>query len=41
MADVRKKAWRKPEVRILEAGAAENQNNPTGSDGATTGPKRS
>jgi len=41
MAEARKKVWRKPEVRVIEAGSAENQNSNHGSDGATTGPKRS
>ena len=41
MAEARKKEWRKPEVRVIEAGSAENTSNPTGSDGATTGPKKS
>ena len=35
-----KKAWRKPEVRKIEAGAAENQPG-RGDDGATSGPKGS
>lgn len=35
-----KKAWRKPEVRKIEAGAAES-NPGNGSDGATTGSKGS
>ena len=37
MADVSKKAWRKPEVRVLEAGAAESNNKGTHSDGGTKG----
>lgn len=35
-----KKVWRKPEVRKIEAGAAENTPG-SGDDGARTGPKGS
>lgn len=35
MADVVKKAWRKPEVRVLHAGAAETTNKGTHPDGGT------
>lgn len=36
-----RKPWTKPVVKQLDAGAAENTNTGTFSDGATTGPKRS
>jgi hypothetical protein len=40
MADV-KKAWRKPELRTLEAGAAETTNTGVPADGAAKGPNKS
>jgi hypothetical protein len=35
MADVKKKVWRKPEVRVLDAGSAETTSKGTHSDGGT------
>jgi hypothetical protein len=37
---VARKEWRKPEVKVIVAGSAESAN-VTGSDGATTGTKKS
>ena len=41
MAEARKKVWRKPEVRVIEAGSAEHTTTGSNNDGASTGPKRS
>jgi hypothetical protein len=37
---VAKKDWRKPEVKVIAAGSAESAN-VSGTDGATTGTKKS
>lgn len=37
MAHVAKKAWRKPEVRVLEAGSAEAKNKGSTPDGGKSG----
>jgi len=37
MADVVKKAWRKPDVRVLEAGSAEAKSKGATPDGGTKG----
>ncbi len=41
MADVKKKVWRKPEVRVLEAGSAETQVKGATTDGGNQAGNRS